>query len=64
METYLELKTQNGISADYSSIDNETILRNYGIEIPPEALNGSDSMCEQPNGQDQAGNPSQDIKEK
>ena len=46
MEKYLQLKKESGVSADYSTIDNEAILRNYGIEIPPEALDSSRSLRE------------------
>ncbi len=34
LETYLSIKKESGADGDYSSIDNETILRNYGIVIP------------------------------
>ena len=61
MEKYLQLKKESGVSADYSTIDNEAILRNYGIEIPPEALDSSRSLREQPPGQDQGDNPTQEL---
>ena len=34
LQTYLELKAQNGQDADYSVIDNESILLSYGLVIP------------------------------
>jgi len=34
LETYLQIKEAGGATADYSAVDNETILRNYGVVIP------------------------------
>ena len=34
LETYLKIKKETGADGDYSCIDNETILRNYGVVIP------------------------------
>ena len=34
LETYLELKKSEGREGDYSVIDNESILKKYGIVIP------------------------------
>jgi len=34
LETYLQIKEEGGATADYSAVDNETILRNYGVVIP------------------------------
>ena len=39
LETYLELKAENGESADYSVLENESILKNYGIILPEQSLN-------------------------
>ena len=36
LETYLQIKEKHGAEGDYSCIDNESILANYGIVIPPE----------------------------
>ena len=47
LETYLELKKSQGQEADYSVIDNESILKQYGIEIPSSEERTND---QQPNG--------------
>jgi len=43
LETYLQLKNDDGALADYSQIDNEAILRKYGIEIPENAFEINDA---------------------
>ena len=34
LDMYLQLKKSGGAHSDYSAIDNESVLRGYGIEIP------------------------------
>ena len=49
LQTYLELKESEGRQADYSVIDNESVLKNYGIVIPelPEAVNTAEEESKQ-----------------
>lgn len=39
LATYLQLKKQHGGLDHFACIDNESILRNYGIEVPSNSSN-------------------------